>query len=131
MAHNLRPELHARGILSLGRADCEAIHCGRRDEHGRTGEGYRDQNLPADRPGGSWPAVRYAPDHRERAVPRAARLTMDRVFSITCAFDTISPAATRKNRDPSGGNKIRWFPEQIQARILNFGGNLPLNISVA
>jgi len=25
MAHNLRPELHARGILSLGRADCEAI----------------------------------------------------------------------------------------------------------
>ena len=25
MAHNLRLELHARGILSLGRADCEAI----------------------------------------------------------------------------------------------------------
>ena len=25
IAHNLRLELHARGILSLGRADCEAI----------------------------------------------------------------------------------------------------------
>jgi hypothetical protein len=25
MAHNLRLELRARGILSLGRADCEAI----------------------------------------------------------------------------------------------------------
>ncbi len=25
MAHNLRRELHARGIISLGRADCEAI----------------------------------------------------------------------------------------------------------
>jgi len=25
MAHNLRLELHARGILSLSRADCEAI----------------------------------------------------------------------------------------------------------
>lgn len=25
MAHNLRQELHARGIISLGRADCEAI----------------------------------------------------------------------------------------------------------
>jgi hypothetical protein len=25
MAHNLRLELHARGILSLGRDDCEAI----------------------------------------------------------------------------------------------------------
>ena len=25
MAHHLRLELHARGILSLGRADCEAI----------------------------------------------------------------------------------------------------------
>ena len=25
MAHNLRLELHARGILSLGHADCEAI----------------------------------------------------------------------------------------------------------
>ena len=25
MGHNLRLELHARGILSLGRADCEAI----------------------------------------------------------------------------------------------------------
>ncbi len=61
MAHNLRLELHARGILSLGRADCGGDHRGRRGEHGQTGEGCRDQNLPADRPGGSWSAVSYAP----------------------------------------------------------------------
>src|SRR5229473_566597 len=60
MAHNLRLELHARGILSLGRADCGGDHRGRRGEHGQTGEGCRDQNLPADRPGGRWTAVSYA-----------------------------------------------------------------------
>jgi len=72
MAHNLRLELHARGILSLGRDDCEAI-IGRRDEHGRTGESSGDQNLLANRPGRSRPAVTYAPDHHGRGcAPRGS-----------------------------------------------------------